>query len=410
MSQMITPEEILQRAHNIHDQIRNWRRTIHRHPELSFTEIKTARFVTSVLHQLGIEAETGVAKTGVVGHIVGGNGPTIGLRADMDALPIQEENGTEYDSQRPGLMHACGHDAHTAMLMGAATILKSFVDEGRLPGNVQLLFQPSEEKKDEEGKSGGQRMVEEGALSNLDAVFALHVDPLATTGTIGTRPGPMMAAADMFDLTIRGFGGHAARPHLANDPILLAAQVIQSVNYIISRRIDPIHAGVISICTIHAGTASNIIPETVQLSGTIRSISPPIRQQLHEELRRACSIVEALGGSFDLDIKLGYPPTVNDPDAANLAFATLGEMLGEGNVFEQDVIMASEDFGLMLQQAPGCFLRLGIKHPDWERPYPVHTSTFKMDENALPIGAASLAAMAVQSIQKAVREPPLHLR
>ena len=400
MSKLITSKEILQRAHEIHDQIRDWRRTIHRHPELSFTEIKTARLVTSVLHQLGIEAETGVAKTGVVGHIVGGEGPTIGLRADMDALPIQEENGTEYDSQRPGLMHACGHDAHTAMLMGAATILKGFADEGRLSGNVQLLFQPSEEKRDEEGKSGGQRMVEEGALSNLDAVFGLHVDPLATTGTIGTRPGPMMAASDRFELTIHGFGGHGARPHLANDPILLAAQVIQSVNYIVSRRIDPVEAGVVSICTIHGGTASNVIPASVQLSGTIRSMTPQIRQQLHDELRRACSIVEPLGGRFDLNIKWGNPPVVNDPDAVNLAFATLGDMLGEGNAFEQDMIMAGEDFSLMLQEAPGCFLRLGVKDPNWERLYPVHTSTFRMDENALPIGAASLAALAVQSIQK----------
>jgi len=399
MSQKITTQEILQRAHAIHEQIRGWRRTIHRYPELSFNELKTARLVTGVLDGLGIEAETGVAKTGVVGHIVGGSGPTIGLRADMDALPIQEQNGSEYDSQRAGLMHACGHDAHTAMLMGAATLLKSFVDEGRLPGNIKLLFQPSEEDEDAEGKSGGQRMVEEGALSDVDAVFGLHVDPLAIAGTIGTRPGPMMAGGDTFDLTIRGFGGHAARPHLANDPILLAAQVIQSMNYIISRRIDPVKAGLVSICTIHAGTASNVIPESVQLSGTIRSVTPEIRQQLHSEVRRACSIVEPLGGSFDLNIKWGYPPTINDPAAANLAFDTLGNMLGQSNIFEQDLVMASEDFSFMLQQAPGCFLRLGVKNPTWERIYPVHTSTFRIDENALPIGAASLAAMAVRWIQ-----------
>lgn len=399
MSQQITSQEILQRAHAMHEQIRGWRRTIHRYPELSFNELKTARLVTGVLDGLGVEAETGVAKTGVVGHIVGGSGPTVALRADMDALPIQEQNGSEYDSQRAGLMHACGHDAHTAMLMGAATLLKGFVDEGRLQGNVKLLFQPSEENRDAEGKSGGQRMVEEGALNDVDAVFGLHVDPLAIAGTIGTRPGPMMAAGDMFDLTIKGFGGHGARPHMANDPILLAAQVIQSLNYIVSRRIDPVKSGVVSVCTIHAGTASNVIPETVQLSGTIRSVTPEIRQQLHAEVRRACSIVEPLGGSFDLNIKWGYPPTINDVAAANLAFDTLGHMLGENNIFEQDLVMASEDFSFMLQQAPGCFLRLGVKNPDWERTYPVHTSTFRLDENALPIGAASLAAMAVRWIQ-----------
>ncbi|MGB1249705.1 MAG: M20 metallopeptidase family protein [Candidatus Promineifilaceae bacterium] len=397
--QHITPHEILQRANALHEQIRDWRRTIHMHPELTYTEVQTARLVNSVLHDLGIEAETGVAKTGVVGHIVGGNGPTIGLRADMDALPIQEDNGTAFDSQRPGLMHACGHDAHTAMLMGAATILKGFADEGRLNGNVRLLFQPSEEAWDSEGKSGAKRMVEEGALDNLDAVFGVHVDPRTVTGTVGTRAGAMMAAADMFDLEIKGFGGHGARPHIANDPILLAAQVIQAVNHVISRRINPLEAGVISICTIHAGVAKNVIPETVKLSGTIRSMTPQIRQQLHEELRRACSIVEPLGGSFELHIDKGYPPTVNDETAVALAFDTLNEMLGEGNAFEKDRIMASEDFSMMLQKAPGCFLRLGVKDPTWDREYPVHTSTFQMDENALPIGAATLAAMAVEWMQ-----------
>ena len=398
-TQPITTQEILQRAHDLHEQIRDWRRTIHQHPELTFTEIKTARLVNGVLHDLGIEAETGVAKTGVVGHIMGGDGPTIGLRADMDALPIQEENGTEFDSQRPGLMHACGHDAHTAMLMGAATIRKGFADEGRLNGNVRLLFQPSEEAWDDEGKSGAKRMVEEGALDNLDAVFGVHVDPRTVTGTVGTRAGAMMAAADMFDLEIKGFGGHGARPHIANDPILLAAQVVQTVNHIISRRINPLEAGVISICTIHAGVANNVIPETVKLTGTIRSMTPEIREQLHEELRRACSIVEPLGGSFELNIERGYPPTVNDPAAVALAFDTLNEMLGEGAAFEKDRIMASEDFSMMLQKAPGCFLRLGVKDPTWDREYPVHTSTFQMDEDALPIGSATLAAMAVEWIQ-----------
>ncbi len=400
MTTPITPQEILERAHQRHDQIRDWRRTIHRNPELSFTELKTARLVSGVLHELGIEAETGVANTGVVGHITGGSGPTIGLRADMDALPIQEANGTEFDSETPGLMHACGHDAHTAMLMGAASILQSFVAEGRLNGNVRLLFQPSEEAWDDEGKSGGRRMVEEGALDNLDAVFGVHVDPRTVTGTIGTRAGAMMAAADMFTVTIRGFGGHGARPHAANDPILLAAQVINTANHIVSRRINPLEGGVISICTIHAGVAKNVIPETVELGGTIRAMSPAVRETLHNELRRACATVEPLGATFELNIEHGYPPTVNDAGAVDLAFSTLGDMLGKDNVFVKDPIMASEDFSFMLQKAPGCFLRLGVSDPSWDRQYPVHTSTFRMDEDALPIGAASLAAMAVEWMQK----------
>ena len=261
------------------------------------------------------------------------------------------------------------------------------------------FFKPSEEARDDEGQSGGMRMVDEGVMNGVDAVFGCHVDTRTVVGTIGTRGGPMMAAADMFDLTITGFGGHGARPQLANDPILLASHVIQAANNIVSRRINPLSAGVISICTIHAGTARNVIPESVQLSGTIRSMDPEVRQQMHEELDKACGIVESLGGSYELNIMHGYPATVNDPEAADMALDVLNEMLGEGNAFEKERIMASEDFSFMLQKAPGAFLRLGVKNPEWDREYPVHTSVFKMDEDALPVGAASLAACAVRWMQ-----------
>jgi IAA-amino acid hydrolase len=222
--QSVTSQELLQRAQAIHEQLRAWRREIHRYPELTFTEQRTAGLVNATLIDLGIETETEVAKTGVVGHIQGSAGPTVGLRADMDALPITEINGTEFDSTRPGIMHACGHDAHTAMLLGAATILKGLANEQRLPGTIRLLFQPSEEAQDAEGKSGGMRMVEEGALQGLDAVFGLHVDPQHEVGTVATRSGPMMAAADMFELVVRGSGGHAARPakHHRSDCALCA--------------------------------------------------------------------------------------------------------------------------------------------------------------------------------------------
>ena len=395
----IQKQEILDKAAELHPQIIEWRRTIHQNPELSFNEYQTARLVTGVLHDLGIEAETGVAKTGVVGHIVGGTGPTVGLRADMDALPILEENGSEFDSQNAGIMHACGHDAHTAILMGAATILKGFADEGRLNGNVRLLFQPSEENSDDDGKSGGFRMVEEGALDDIDAVFGLHVDPGTPVGTIGTRVGPMMAAADMFHITIRGFGGHGARPNMANDPIVLASHVINAVQNIMSRRVDPLESGVISICTLNAGTALNVIPETVEMGGTMRSMKPEVRQQLKDELHRACSVAEALGGSYELTIGDGYPPLINDKKAAETAFAGLTEMLGDENVFEKIPVMASEDFSLMMDKAPGCFMRLGVQNADWDRVYPVHTSTFRMDEDALRIGAASLAACVVEWLE-----------
>ncbi|MEZ4712111.1 MAG: amidohydrolase [Caldilineaceae bacterium] len=399
-AQPITHAELLQRAQELHENIRQWRRTIHRHPELSFTEHQTAGLVNATLTDLGIETDTEVAKTGVVGHIQGGAGPIVGLRADMDALPIHEENGSEFDSGRPGLMHACGHDSHTAMLLGAATILKELSAQGRLPGSVRLLFQPSEEAQDDEGKSGGMRMVEEGALDGLDAVFGIHVDATAPTGQVGTRSGPMLAAADRFSIEIRGFGGHAAAPHRSVDPIALSAQVINAIHQIVSRRLDPIDAGVITIGTIQGGTVNNVIPESVYMTGTIRSYTPEARQLLDDQLRNACRIVEPLGGQAIVEVFKGYPATINSPEATDVAFRALNGLLSEPNVYEAPRVMAGEDFSYMAQKAPGCFLRLGVRNPKWDRIYPVHTSTFRLDEDALPIGAASLAAAAIQWMQE----------
>ena len=397
---VVTHAELLQRAHALHESIRAWRREIHRYPELTFTEHRTAGLVSAKLTSLGIEAETEVAKTGVVGAIRGGAGPTVGLRADMDALPITEINGTEFDSTRPGIMHACGHDGHTAMLLGAAAILKDLADEQRLPGSIRLLFQPSEEAQDAEGKSGGMRMVEEGALAGLDAVFGLHVDPMHDVGTVATRPGPLMAGADMFELVVRGSGGHAAQPHRTVDPIALSAAVIQAIHQVVSRRLSPIESGVITIGTINGGTVNNVIPDTVAMTGTIRSFTPASRQLLHDELRRAAGVAEALGGSFELTIHYGYPPTVNSAEATDVMLAAMSGLLGEENVREADLTMGAEDFSYMAQAAPGCFLRLGVYNPSWERRYPVHRADFRLDEDALPIGAAALAAAALQWMQR----------
>ncbi len=396
MSSQITSKELLDRAKAIHEDIRTWRRTIHRFPELTFTEQRTASLVNATLVDLGVETEAEVAKTGVVGHIRGGAGPTVGLRADMDALPIQEVNGTEFDSTRPGIMHACGHDAHTAMLLGAATLLKGLADEGRLPGSVRLLFQPSEEAQDSEGKSGGMRMVEEGVLQGLDAVFGLHVDSFHDVGYVATRPGPMMAAADKFELVVTGSGGHAARPQSTIDPIALSAHVINAVHQVVSRRLDPTEHGVITIATIHGGTVDNVIPDRVTMTGTIRSFTPRAREVLHAELKRAASIVEPLGGRADLTIHPGYPPTVNDPTAAEHMMATMRELLGDDHVAESELIMGAEDFSYMAQAAPGCFLRLGVHNPGWKEYYPVHRADFRLDEDALPIGAAALALTALR--------------
>jgi amidohydrolase len=385
-------KEILQRTQILSDKIRSWRRQIHRYPELGFTETRTAGLVTSTLYDLGIETETEVAKTGVVGTVTGGSGPVVGLRADMDALPITEQNGTEFDSTRPGLMHACGHDAHTAMLLGAAVVLKELADQGRLPGTVRLLFQPSEEGQDDEGKSGGMRMVEEGALEGLAAVFGLHVDSTRDVGTVATQPGPMMAGADKFTIILHGLASHAARPNQGLDTIALSAHVVQAVHQIVSRRLDPVEEGVITIGTIAGGTKDNIIADTVTMTGTIRSFTPQNRQLLHQELRRACSIVEPLGGSFDLDILAGYPPTVNDSQACDVMMSAARALLGADNVILGNKIMAAEDFSFMAGEAPGCFLRLGVHQPSWEKQYPVHTPTFRLDEAALPLGTATLVA------------------
>ncbi|MBX3010989.1 MAG: amidohydrolase [Caldilineaceae bacterium] len=399
-TQPVAPQELLERAKAIHEHIRAWRREIHRHPELSFTEHHTAGLVNATLADLGIEAETEVAKTGVVGHIRGEAGPTVGLRADMDALPITEINGTDFDSTRPGIMHACGHDAHTAMLLGAATILKGLADEGRLPGTIRLLFQPSEETQDAEGKSGGMRMVEEGALAGLDAVFGIHVDPANLAGTVATRVGPMLASADSFDLVIHGSGGHAARPHMAVDPIVLAAQVINAIQQVVSRRLNPLDPGVITIGTIHGGTAHNVIPDTVTLTGTIRAFSAESRATLLAELERACRVVEPLGGRAEYTLKPGYPPTINSAEATAVMVAAAQDLLGADQVKEAVMSMGGEDFSFMAQVAPGNFLRIGTHNPAWDRFYPVHRADFRMDEDALPVGAAALAAAALRWMQE----------
>ena len=393
-------DQIRQQAQTLQAQLRAWRRQIHRYPELGFTETRTAGLITATLFDLGIETETEVAKTGVVGVIHGGPGPTVGLRADIDALPIAEQNGTSFDSTRPGLMHACGHDAHTAILLGAATLLKRLADQGQLPGTVRLLFQPSEEGQDEAGKSGGAYMVEEGALQGLAAVFGLHVDPGLDVGTVATRSGPMMASADMFSITLTGAAAHAARPHQGLDTIAIAAQVIQAIHQIVSRRLNPIEEGVITLGTIQGGTKENIIADKVTMGGTIRSFTPESRQLLQTELRRACSLAETLGGGYELDIPVGYPALINDVEASQVMVSAAADVLGQDQVLEAAKMMSAEDFSLMLQEAPGCFLRLGVHNPAWSQRHFVHTPTFRLDEAALPIGAAALVATTLEWMQR----------
>jgi amidohydrolase len=379
---------MLQRAQALRERLVEIRRTIHRQPELGFQEFKTARLVADVLTGLGIRVETEVGLTGVVGHL-GEGGPAIALRADMDALPIQELNDVPYASQVPGVMHACGHDAHVACLLGAAMLLA----ETELKGRVRFLFQPSEEGQDAEGKSGAMRMVEAGVMEGVDAVVSLHTHVDALAGTIGLLPGPMMAAADAFRAAILGQACHGAYPHKGSDAIVLAAQVIMAVQTIVARRIRPLDSAVITVGTIQGGTKTNIVADRVELAGTIRSFRPEIRQQLFDELERACGLARALGGDYELEILPGYPATVNDEALTGFVRQVGVDLLGPDKVGEADAEMGAEDFSFLAAHARGCYFRLGVGFPGQE-PRRGHNPYFDVNEEALPVGAAVLAEVA----------------
>jgi amidohydrolase len=376
-------------AWEIQEQLSQWRRAIHRQPELGFAVHRTAELVETALADLGLEVQTGVGKTGVVGDWGEGDGPVIAIRADMDALPIQEENQVEYASQVPGRMHACGHDAHTAMLLGAATLLS----RQNLPGRVRFLFQPSEEVADEEGVSGAPRMIADGALEDVEAVIALHVDPSLDTGRLCVGDGWVGAAVDTFRAHIIGQGGHGAHPHQAIDPIWLASHVLGALYALPSRRIAPLQPSVVSVGVIRGGSADNVIPDDVYLEGTLRSFADEVREQLIQEVEHAMMITRALGGDYQLEIERGYPATYNDPVLVGWLRRVGSDLLGKDRVDIGQKTMGAEDFSYMAKMAKGAMFRLGVKPPGAAPRY-LHTSTFDLDEEALPIGAAILAETA----------------
>ena len=370
----------LEHARSLKDQIVAWRRDLHMHPELGFQEFRTARMVAEALTGMGIEAETGIGKTGVVARIGEGH-PVIGIRADMDALPILEENEVPYVSQNPNVMHACGHDAHTAMLLAVAQMLSEIPELERPTGQIRLLFQPSEEQQDEEGKSGAMRMIEDGALEGVDNTVALHVYSMLELGKIKIVSGYAMANADRFTATIYGTGAHGASPHQGTDPIFMLAQWINAVNGIRARRISGLDPAVISIGILRAGNANNVIPAEVYIEGTIRSFSNELRQKLHQELERSFAIVQALGGSYDLDIMMGYDATFNDPAVAQLIESVAQDILGpEALVEAPEPSMGAEDFGYMTAVAPGAMFNLGARFDAMDRPH--HTPVFDLDEES----------------------------
>jgi amidohydrolase len=372
------------------------RRDFHMNPELSFEEHRTSDLAADSLEGWGIEVKRGVAQTGVVGLLsIGRPGPTIGIRADMDALPIVEENDVPYKSKAAGKMHACGHDAHTTMLLGAARVLAEnpslFGDVG---GNVKFLFQPAEE-----GLAGGRRMVDQGVLENpkVDLVLATHVIPVLPVGTIGTRPGPMMAATDRLTLILRGKGSHAAHPHLSRDPVLAATHMATALQGIVSRNVNPFDSVVVSVTQLEAGQAFNIIPEEAILRGTIRTMSPETRDMAR---KRVVEISEGIASAFQVEAKCeieeGYPVLVNHAGATKLVEKAAESVVGPENLLSAPPVMGSEDFAYMINERPGALFRLGIRNEEREIVHSLHSNRFDLDEKALAIGVTTFVMAALE--------------
>jgi amidohydrolase len=375
---------MLKQSHAISEELIEWRRDFHMHPEIGFDLHRTSKIVADELEKMGYRVKRGVGKTGVVAEI-GEGGKVIAIRADMDALPILEQNDVEYASQTPGAMHACGHDSHTAMALGAALLLS----REKLPGRVRFLFQPCEETTDDEGLSGAQRMAAEGAMEGVDYIIAQHVDPMEPVGTIGINAGPNSGGVDNWHATITGKGGHGAHPNATIDPFHLMSHVIIALNSIVSRRINPFEPAVVSIGAIHGGFTENVIPESVEMIGTLRYTDESVHQQIRAEMRRAFDLTKALGGDYVLSFEYGGPPMINDKFVSDFIEKTGKDLLGAENVHEIQKTLGAEDFGEFLKLAPGAMFTLGTQIAGHEE-YLLHHPKFDLDERALPIGTAIL--------------------
>ncbi len=383
----------LDKAKAIHEKLIAWRRDFHMYPELGFQENRTSGKVVEVLQNLGLQVRKGVGRTGVVADI-GSGSPMIAIRADMDALPLQEKNHVSYVSQNPGIMHACGHDSHTAMLLGVAELLT----KEDFSGTVRLLFQPSEESADEEGISGAPRMIEDGAMEGVDLVLALHVGPMVPTGQIQVNIGPISGGVDSWFGKIIGRGGHGASPQKTIDPFNICGHVIIALNAIVSRKLNPFSPAVVSIGSLCGGHTENVIPEHVEITGTLRYMEEDVHKELHEEIRRSFELARTLGGDYELKFEIGDPPMINAPRAVELIKSTAADLIGAENVTPMDDSLGAEDFGRFSSMVPGAMFTLGTQIAGDERIG--HNPLFDINEDALPIGTAIL----VESVLRYLRE------
>ncbi len=392
---------LLVAARRISERLTADRRHLHQHPELGFQEFETSRFVQRRLADLGIPFRAPVATTGVVAVIDGtapGPGRTVLLRADMDALPIQEESDLPYRSTVDGMMHACGHDAHTAILLGVAEVLLG--ERGRFAGSVKLVFQPCEERF----PGGAMTMIEEGVLENprVDAAFGLHCTPQLETGTLGYRAGPVSAASDRFTIRVHGKGGHAARPNSCVDAVVVAAQTVVMLQTLISRETSPLQPAVVTVGAIHAGDAHNVIPGEAEIRGTVRTYDAALRATLGHRVREVAEgVARTMRAEAEVLYTMGYPPLVNDAAMTRLAREAGIEIVGSDNVVEAEQALGGEDMAYFMQRVPGCFFRLGTGNRARGITFGNHHARFNVDDAALPIGVAAMCAAALRFLARA---------
>ncbi len=388
-------KELKERVSNITARLVEIRRDIHSHPELSGMEQRTSRLVAEVLRECGIEVREGVGGYGVVGILRGKRpGGVVGLRADMDALPMEDIKATPYASRVKGVMHACGHDVHTAALLGVAMVLSSLKD--RISGTVKFIFQPSEES----GPGGAKPMIDDGALKEPtpQIMVALHCYPELEAGKIGCKDGVMTASSDRFTITIRGRSGHASRPHRTVDAILVASMTISAIQHIVSRRTDPLHHAVISVGTINGGTAPNIIADRVEMKGTVRTLDRDVRQKIPHYIEMILKgITTATEAAYDFHYEFGSPSVMTNPQVTDIAREAIKEALGEGALVElEEPQMGSEDFACFAERIPATFLRLGTSNPRKGIESSLHTPDFDVDEDSIGVGVTALSWITIK--------------